>query len=172
MSINREMKEKQVKELSEAFEQNSTYYLLDYIKIPVSKSMELRKNLRDQEFSIKVIKNRLALRALKEDTPEELKEHFQGPTAIAFTEKDPIQLARLLKDFTAQNRILKVKAGMIEGQYLAGDRFAEIANLSSRNDLIAKLGFMMAYPLTQFLKSLQAPMNSFGSMMGQLKSKK
>jgi large subunit ribosomal protein L10 len=170
--VNREAKEKQVREINGTFQQNDTFYLLDYVKISVLKSMQLRKQLKENGCALKVIKNRLALRALKEDFPNELSQHFQGPTAIAYTSENPVILARLLKEFSTQNKILKVKAGMVEGKYLPEDRFAEIANLTSRDDLVAKLGYLMAYPLMQFLRTWRAPMNSFGSMLSQLKSKK
>ncbi len=172
MNINRENKVKQVLELAKVFEQNRTLYLIDYKKISVPKSMELRSQLRENDCSLKVIKNRLALRALKDELPLELKQYFQGPTAIAFTDKNPIVLARLLKDFIVQNKILKVKAGLVEGEFLSEGQFPEIANLTSRDDLLAKLGYMIVYPLTQLLKTWQAPFHSFGSMLSQLKSKK
>lgn len=172
MSITREKKETQIKELQDAVGRNGTFYLLDYINISVSKSTELRRKLRENDCSLKVIKNRLALRALKDEFPEEVKAHFQGPTAIAYTAQNPIALARLLKDFSTQHRILKVKGGMVEGDYLAEERFREIANLSSRLDLVAKLGYLMAYPLTQFLRSMKAPFGTMGSMMSQLKDKR
>lgn len=172
MSVNRAKKEAQVQELADTFDQNSTIYLLDYVRIPVSKSVELRNQLRENDCSLRVVKNRLALRALKADLPEELKDFFQGPTAIAYTEENPIVLARLLKDFIAQNRILKVKGGLVEGRFLDGERFKEISSLTSKKDLIGKLGFLMAYPLMQFLRTLQTPTQSLGSMLGQLKDKK
>ena len=172
MSITREKKETQIQELKDAIGRNGTFYLLDYINIPVSKSTELRRTLRENDCSLKVIKNRLALRALKDAFPEEINAHFQGPTAIAYTEQNPIVLARLLKDFSAQHRIVKVKGGVVEGDYMAEERFREIASLSSRLDLVAKLGYLMAYPLTQFLRSLKAPFGTLGSMMSQLKDKR
>ncbi len=172
MNVNREKKVKQVQDLAKVFEQNSTLYLIDYKKISVPKSMELRTQLRENNCSLKVIKNRLALRALTDELPLELKQHFQGPTAIAFTDENPIILARLLKDFIEQNKVLKVKAGLVEGEFLSEGQFPEIANLTSRDDLLAKLGYLIVYPLTQLLKTWQAPFNSFGSMLSQLKSKK
>jgi large subunit ribosomal protein L10 len=170
--VNRAKKEAQVLELADDFNQYSTFYLLDYVKIPVSKSIELRTQLRENDCSLRVVKNRLALRALKDEFPEELKEFFQGPTAIAYTEDNPIVLARLLRDFIAQNRILKVKGGLVEGGFLDGDKFKEISALNSKKDLVGKLGFLMAYPLTQFLKTMRAPTQSLGSMLGQLQDKK
>ncbi len=155
--MNREKKELQVQELEVAFAENDTFYLLDYVKIPVSKSAELRQQLRENGCSLRVVKNRLALRALKEEFPEELRDFFQGPTAIAYTDDNPIGLARLLKDFIVQNKILKVKGGLVEGGFVHGDRFREISVLTSRKDLVGKLGFLMAYPLTQFLKVFKLP---------------
>lgn len=172
MSVNREKKENQVQELQGRFDRASTFYLLDYVNIPVSKSSELRRQLRDNDCSLKVIKNRLALRAIPEALPEELRGSFQGPTAIAFTDKNPILLARLLKDFSAQHKILKVKAGSVEGDFLPEERFQEIASLTSRTDLVARLAFLIAYPLTQLLRTMQAPVNTLGSMLSQLKDKR
>ena len=102
----REKKTAQVQDLTETFRWNSTFYLLDYIHIPVSKSMALRRKLRENSCSLKVIKNRLALKSLLDTFPEDLKSYFRGPTAISFTDEDPLALAKVLKDFMIQNKIL------------------------------------------------------------------
>jgi large subunit ribosomal protein L10 len=170
--VKREDKESQVKELSKAFQSHDTFYLLDFMHMPVSQSMQLRRRLRDQAYTFRVIKNRLALRALTEDLSDDLSEFFQGPTAIAFAPQDPIGLARILKDFSTEYKVLSVKAGLFEGQFLPAQRFEEIAKLTSREDLLAKLGFLMAYPLTKLLRTWQAPLDSLGWLLSQLKTKK
>jgi large subunit ribosomal protein L10 len=170
--VKREEKENQVKELSRAFQSHDTFYLLDFMHMPVSQSMQLRRRLRDQSYSFRVIKNRLALRSLTEDLPDDLKEFFQGPTAIAFAPQDPIGLARILRDFSTQYKVLSIKAGLFEGQFLPPQKFEEIANLTSREDLLAKLGFLMSYPLTKLLRTWQAPLDSLGRLLSQLKTKK
>ncbi|UCC41381.1 MAG: 50S ribosomal protein L10 [Candidatus Aminicenantes bacterium] len=170
--MRREEKESQVKELTEAFESHDTFYLLDFVNMPVSQSVQLRRRLRDQSYTFRVIKNRLALRALSEDFPDDLKEFFQGPTAIAFAPQDPLGLARILRDFSAEYKVLSVKAGMFEGQFLHAQKFEEIANLTSREDLLAKLGFLMSNPLIKLLKTWQAPLDSLGRLLSQLKTKK
>jgi large subunit ribosomal protein L10 len=172
VSVNREKKEQMVKELSEQFAAFDSYYLLDFMNMPVSLTTQFRRQLRENSYSLRVVKNRLALRALKEETPEDLKISFQGPTALAFAEKDPVGLARLIKQFSTENKVLSVKAGMIEGQFLEKDMFEGIAKLSSKEDLIAKLGYLMAYPLIKLLRTWQAPLTSLGSVLGQLKSNK
>jgi large subunit ribosomal protein L10 len=172
MNVNRQKKEDIVKEINENFESHDTFYLFDFINMPVSRSVELRRKLREQSFPLKVVKNRLALNALKEDVPEDLKVHFRGPTAIAFASSNPLQLARLIRDFSEQHKVLKFKAGLLEGHFLPEDRFAEVAGLNSRDDLVAKIGFLMTYPLIKFLRTWQAPTENLGRLLSQLKSKK
>lgn len=172
MSVIRQKKEEFIKELNKDFNNYESFYLVDFVNMSVSKAIELRRELRKNSYVFKVVKNRLALRALKEDFPEELKEQFTGPTALAFAPEDPVGLARLIKDFSIKHKLLKVKAGIVEGRYLPSEDFHTVANLSSREDLLARLGFLMAYPLTQLLKTWQAPFSSLGNMLSQLKSKK
>ena len=172
MSVIRETKELQVKDLVEQFKKNSSYYLLDFKGLPVSRAVELRKKLRENSFSMKVVKNRLALRALKKEVPDSLKENFVGPTALVFAQENPIGLARLIKEFSSQYKVMSVKAGIVEGRFLPGEQFEEIAKLTSRDDLLAKVGYLMAYPLTQMLKTLRAPLGSMGVLLDQLKLKK
>ena len=154
------------------FDGHTTFYLVDFKKMKVSQTVELRKLLRKNSFSYQVVKNRLALRALHDNCPETLKPYFQKPTAIAFAADDPIGLAKLLKDYSAQGKVLAVKGGVVQGQYMAPERFDEISRLGSRNDLIAKIGFMMAYPLTRLMRTLQAPLGNVGVLLSQLKAKK
>ena len=172
MNVNVERKERLVNEIHEFMSKNDSFYLLDFMKMPVSLALEFRKQMRENSYSFLVVKNRLALRALKDGFPEDLKLQFRGPTGIAFAQENPIGLARLIKDFSVRYKILSVKGGIIEGQLLEEERFADIAKLTSKEDLLAKLGYLMAYPLMTFLRTMQAPLNSVGSMLDQLKSKK
>jgi len=170
--VKKEDKQPIVQTLERLFDTNSTYYLIDFKRMKVAQTVELRKILRKNAFTYKVIKNRLALRALGEKSPEALRPFFQKPTAIAFADKDPIQLAKILKDFSNQGKILAVKGGVVEGQYLAAERFDEISKLSSRADLMARFARLMAAPLVEFLRTLQAPLSNFGNLLNQLKTKK
>ncbi len=172
MNVNREKKERQIEEIHESLVKHDSFYLLDFTKMPVNLAVEFRKKMRENTYSFLVIKNRLALRALKEDYPEDLKTQFRGPTAIAFAQENPLGLARLIKDFSVQHKVLSVRCGIVEGQFLEGERFAEIARLTSKDDLLAKLGYLMAYPLMTFLRTWQAPLNSVAGMLDQLKSQK
>lgn len=169
--MKKETKIKIVKELKEAFNQNNTCYLIDYKQMPVWKMVELRKTLKRNNFKLKVVKNRLALRAVGDRFPE-LRPYFQKNTAVAFTDKDPITLAKLLKEFSEQGKVLEIKAGVVEGHYLPPEMFDEVIKLNSKMDLIAKVGYLMSYPLTQFLRTWQTPLVNMGRLLSLLKQKK
>jgi len=170
--VKKEAKQPIIRDLERLFDTNSTYYLVDFKKMKVSQSVELRKTLRKNAFTYKVIKNRLALRALGDKCPEPLRPFFQKPTAVAFAGRNPIQLAKLLKDFSNQGKVLAVKGGQVEGRYLAPGRFDEICKITSREDLVGKIAFMMANPLHRLMRTLQAPLGNVGILLGELKRTK
>jgi large subunit ribosomal protein L10 len=170
--VKRETKEKVVQDLKVTFEKNSTFYLVDFRGMAVSQAIKLRNLMRENSYVFLVVKNRLALHALRTDIPDNVKEMFQGQTAIAFAPKNPIGLARLIENFSKENNVLAVKGGIVEGQFMQADRFGEIANLTSREDLLGRVGFFLAYPLTKLLRTWQAPLSGIGTLLSQLKTKK
>jgi large subunit ribosomal protein L10 len=170
--VKKQEKEKIVKELKETFASSKTYYLVDFKKMNVAQSVELRKLLRKSSHSLRVVKNRLVLKALMDKCPESLRPSFEKSTALAYTNEDPIGLAKTLRDFSAQGKILAVKGGVVEGRTLEDGQFEEICRLGTRDDVLGKIGFLMAYPLTQFLRTLTAPLNQMGLVLGQLNAKK
>lgn len=170
--MKREVKEKRISELTDLFNQHKSFYLLDFKNMTVSQSVDLRKILKKNSYFIKVVKNRLAIRALPRELPESLRQFFRQPTAIAFASQDPIALARILKDFSTQNKVLTVKGGALEGKFFASERFEEIIRLASREELLAKIGSLMALPIIKLLRTWQAPLANLGRMLSQLKTKK
>jgi large subunit ribosomal protein L10 len=170
--MKKETKSTRIDELNAIFRENPTLYLFDYTKMTVAQATALRKALRKQGASLKVVKNRLALRAMADVIPADLRPAFRKPTAVAYTAADPIALARAVKDFSAQTKAMALKGGLVEGHYFAAGRFDEVVKLGSRHDLLGKIGIMMASPLVKLLRTLQAPLVNAGLLMGQLKDKK
>ena len=170
--MKKEAKQPIVQTLERLFDSNSTYYLVDFKRMKVAQAVELRKVLRKNAFTYKVIKNRLALRALGEKCPVALRPFFQKPTAIAFADRDPIQLAKILRDFSNQGKILAVKGGQVEGQLMPAERFDEVTRLGSRKELLGKVGVLMANPLHRLMRTLQAPLGNVGILLGELKKTK
>jgi large subunit ribosomal protein L10 len=170
--VKKEAKIPIVQTLERLFEANDTYYLVDFKRMSVAQAVELRKLMRKNAFTYRVIKNRLALRALGAKCPEPLKPFFQKATAVAFADKDPILLAKVLKDFSNQGKVLAVKGGQVEGQYMPGERFDEVTRMGSRKEQLGKLALMMANPLHRLLRTLQAPLGNMGILLGELKKTK
>jgi large subunit ribosomal protein L10 len=170
--VKKEAKQPIVQSLERLFAENGTFYLIDFKRMTVAQSVELRKVMRKNGYVYKVIKNRLALRALGETCPESLRPVFQKPTAVAFAAKDPIPLAKLLKDFSNQGKVLAVKGGQVEGQVMAATRFDEVSRMTSREDLVGKIAFLMANPLHRLMRTIQAPLGNLGILLGELNKKK
>lgn len=170
--MKKETKTLRVDELGAVFAAHKTLYLFDYTKMKVSQATALRKSLRAQGASLKVVKNRLALRALAESVPSDLRPAFRKPTAVAYTAADPIALARTVKEFAASTKAIALKGGLVEGIYFAPERFDEIVKLAPRADLLAKVAVLMAAPLQKLLRTLQAPLSQTGALLGQLKDKR
>jgi large subunit ribosomal protein L10 len=170
--VNRDAKVQAIKNWEEDFHRHKTIFLLDYTGMKVSQAVALRKLLRKNAFEFKVLKNRLALRALREEFPQEFRVFFQKPTAAALAAEEPVKLARLLKDFSVQNKVMAFKGGIIEGQLLPPERFDEVCRLGSREGLLGKIGQLMAFPLVQLLRTWQAPLSQMGQLLSQFKEKK
>ncbi len=170
--MKKETKTLRIDELTAVFGAHKSLYLFDYTKMKVSQATALRKSLRAQGASHNVVKNRLALRALAESIPADLRPAFRKPTAVAYTAADPIALAKTVKEFAASTKAIVLKGGLVEGIYFAPERFDEIVRLAPRADLLAKVAVMMAAPLQKLLRTLQAPLAQTGILLGQLKDKK
>jgi len=170
--VKRDAKAHTIKNMEESFGRQKTIYLMDYTGMKVSQAVALRKLLKKSSYDFKVVKNRLALRALKEDFPAELRSYFQKPTAVALAAAEPVKLARMLKDFSVQNKVMAFKGGLFEGQILAPERFDDVCRLASREELLGKIGYMMASPLVRMLRTWQAPLTQMGRLLSQFKEKK
>ena len=170
--MKKDVKAQRIDELKGLFGANGTYYLFNYNKMTVAQATALRKNLRRQGSALKIVKNRLALRSVPEPLAGELKPVFSKPTAVAFTNGDAVVLAKALKEFQAQNKVLILKGGVVEGVFVGPERFDEIVKLPGRTDLLAKVGGLMAAPLSGFLRCVQAPLGNIGILLNQLKAKK
>jgi large subunit ribosomal protein L10 len=170
--VKRDAKARLIESLGEDFGRRKTIYLMDYTGMKVAQAVALRKLLKKNSYEFKVVKNRLALRALKEEAPAELRSFFQKPTAVALAAAEPVKLARMLKDFSVQNKVMAFKGGLFEGHLLPAERFDEVCRLASRQELLGKVGYLMAFPLMQLLRTWQAPLSQMGRLLSQFKEKK
>lgn len=151
-----------VDEVRERLDGSNATILAEYRGLSVAKMAELRSAMRAAGGEFKVYKNTL-VRFAARDLQLEIEDLLTGPTAIAFvTEKpdgeagDPVDVAKVLKDFGRDNPALIVKGGMLRGKRLSPEDTRALAEVEPREVLLAKLAGGMAAPMVQFAGLLQA----------------
>lgn len=147
-------------------------FLIGYQGITVPQVTELRNKVRASGGEYIVVKNTLALRAIDSQALEQLKEHFVGPTAVVFSQTDPVALAKALTDSLKDIPALQFKAGLVEGRAIPAEQIRDIAALPSREALITKLLFLMQSPVTRLARVLAAVPQSFVSVLDQIRQQK
>jgi large subunit ribosomal protein L10 len=147
-------------------------FLLSYQGITVPQVTALRDKVRQSGGYYEVVKNTLALRAIDGKALGDLKEHFIGPTAVVYSTKDPVALAKALTDFAKDVPAIQFKAGLVESRTIPAGQIKEIAQLPSREDLIAKLLFLLQSPIVRFARVLAAVPQSFVAVLDQIGKKK
>ena len=172
MPLTRSDKEQLLEEYTEGLAKAPHVFLLGYQGIKVPQVTELRARVRQSGGEYVVVKNTLALRAIDSQALDQLKEHFVGPTAVVFSQNDPVAVAKALTDYAKDVPAVKFKAGLVEGRAIAADQIKDIASLPSREELIAKLLFLLQSPVTRFARVLAAVPQSFVSVLDQVRKKK
>src|SRR4030095_2263979 len=104
----------------------------------------------------KVVKNTLAIRALKGTTFEALTEHFTGTTAVAYSGEDPVALAKGMTTFAKTAPALQIKAAVVQGRAVKAGAVTDLASLPSKPELYAKLLFLLQAPMQQLVTVLSA----------------
>jgi len=170
--MNKVEKTSVVADLKKTFESSQGVILLSFNGINVPDITELRAKVRESQGNYRVIKNTLALIAAEGTPLVGLKEQFEGPTAIAYTETDPVALAKALKEFVKRNPGLVFKGGVVEGRVVSISQVEELADLPSREELLSKLLFLLNAPLTQLASALMSPLRNLAYVLSQLGEKK
>ncbi|HVB54287.1 MAG TPA: 50S ribosomal protein L10 [Candidatus Acidoferrales bacterium] len=153
-----EAKQQQVAELAEKLGRMRSAVLSDYRGLNVAQLEELRASLRDSGVDYLVLKNTLARRAGEQAGLSELSSQLVGPTAIAISYEDISAPARLLIGYARANRRTEmVRGGIAEGQILNAAEVRQLADLPSREVLIAELLGVLEAPISQLAGLLDAP---------------
>jgi large subunit ribosomal protein L10 len=151
----RPVKEAAVAELTEDFKSANATYLTEYRGLTVTSMKELRRSLGvDTKYS--VVKNTLTKIAAKNAGVDISDELLVGPSALAFIKGDPIDAARNLKNFQKENPLLVVKGGIYEGKFVTTAEIMQLADLESREVLLAKLAGAMKGSLAKAARIFDA----------------
>jgi large subunit ribosomal protein L10 len=172
MALTRSDKESLIEEYGQGLALAPHAFLLGYKGITVPQVTELRNRVRASGGEYVVVKNTLALRAIDSGSLSALKEHFVGPTAVVFSGKDPVALAKALTDFAKDVPAVQFKAGMVENRAIAAEQIKDIASLPSREQLITKLLYLLQSPITRFVRVLAAVPQQFVAVLDQVRIQK
>jgi len=159
-----------VAEIAERFRSSSAAVLTDYRGLSVAQLKELRRSLGDTVV-FSVVKNTLTKRAASDAGVEGIDELLVGPSAIAFVEGDAVEAAKGIKKFAKDNPDLVVKGGYMDGAILTAEDFNKIADLESREVLLAKLAGMMKAKQSQAAALFAAPLSQAARALGALQTK-
>ena len=159
-----------VAELTEAFRSSNTAVLTEYRGLTVAQLKELRRSLGDQA-TYAVVKNTLTKIAAREAGVDAFDGLLQGPSAIAFVKGDPVEAAKGLRDFAKAHPLLVIKGGVMDGRPITAAELAKIADLESREVLLAKLAGAMKGSLSQAVSLFAAPLAQTARLVEALRAK-
>ncbi|MBW8172394.1 50S ribosomal protein L10 [Ornithinimicrobium sp. Arc0846-15] len=163
-------KDAAIAELKDKFLNSGAAVLTEYRGLSVAQLTELRTSM-SEHATYAVVKNTLTKRAAAEAGVTSFDEHLQGPSAIAFVTGDPVEAAKGLRNFAKANPALVIKAGILDGNPLSAEEITKLADLESRETLLAKMAGAMNASLTQAVYLFAAPLSQTARVVEALRAK-
>ncbi|MBP2098555.1 50S ribosomal protein L10 [Enterococcus rivorum] len=145
-----------VDDVTEKFKAAASVVIVDYRGLTVEEVTVLRKQLRDANIEMKVIKNSILSRAAKQAGLEGLDEVFTGPTAVAFSNEDVVAPAKIVDEFASSAKALEIKGGVIEGKVSSVEEITALAKLPSRDGLLSMLLSVLQAPIRNVAYAVKA----------------
>jgi large subunit ribosomal protein L10 len=156
MAVTRARKIEQVEKLTAELKNVSNLVVTTYSKLTVHQDFELRKALRVSGAKYAVVKNTLAERAAKGTKLEEALTNLSGVTSIAYTEGDPVALAKALSKYAKDNPEFTFKSGVVEGRVVSIKDINALATMPSKEELYSKLLFLISAPAQRLVTVMNA----------------
>lgn len=150
------VKAQEVEEVAEQLKSSVSAIVVDYRGLTVEQVTDLRKQLREAGVKMRVIKNKIMVRAADKAGFEDLKPVFAGPTAVAFSEEDPVAPAKILANFAKTADALQLKGGVIEGKVADLETVQEYATMPSREELLATIANLLQAPVRNVAYAVKA----------------
>ena len=161
-----------VKELSNSFQKAKAIYFTEYHGLNVEQITRLRSMFFKENVDYKVAKNTLIKIALKNSEISDLDSLLSGSTAVAIAYDEPVSPAKIIKEFSKDFDLPSVKGILFEGQYFEGEHYKSLADLPSKEELVAKFAIMLNSPMCKLLSTINAPMQNLVGLLNSLKQTK
>jgi large subunit ribosomal protein L10 len=168
--ISREEKGKIVDTLKEKFDKAASAVLTNYHGLSVSQMQELKKELKSSDAEFSVAKNTLLARASKSASKKLPEENLEGPTAILFSFRDPIEPIKKLAEFIKKHDLPSIKSGLFEGKILTKEGVVELSKIPGKNELYAKVVGSLGSPIYGLVNTLNGNLRSLVYVLEQIKS--
>lgn len=159
-----------VEEMTDKFRNSNAAVVTAYTGLSVAQLQQLRRSL-GENAQYRVTKNTLTKIAANQAGVSELDDLLVGSTAVAFVTGDPVEAAKGLRDFARENPALVIKGGVLEGKALSAEEINRLADLESREVLLAKLAGGMKASMAKAAATFQAPLTKFARTADALRSK-
>ena len=164
--MNKTEKQALVDDLHKEFGRSPHAILVDFRGLSVPAVTEFRRKVRASGSRYRVVKNTLALRAVKDTPLEALGPKFDNTTGVAYTGTDPVALAKTLIDFAKDNPALVVKGGLVSGtQMLDAEGVKALSTMPSLPELRSKLLGMLQAPASQLVRLLNTPASQMARVL-------
>lgn len=170
--MNKDGKKQLVVDMQDKLKRAKAAFLADFRGMNVEQASRLRDELRKVDVEYKVVKNTLLELASRGTDAEPLATHYKGPTAIALTYDDPVAAAKVLSRFAKEIEAFNLKAGVLGNKPLSVSDIQALADLPSRDVLIAKLLGTLNAPVTNFVGVLAAVPGSFVRALDAIRAQK
>ena len=170
--MKREEKAQAISDFNESIGQATNAFIIDFKGITVPQVTELRKQVRESGSKYVVVKNTLALIAVKDSPLKTLEKQFSGMTAVAFNKTDAVALAKALTKFAKDVPTVQFKGAMLNGQIVPAAEIQNIANLPTRPELVSKLLFLLQSPIRNLAIVLNANIRNIAVVLDQIAKQK
>ena len=166
--MDKEQKAAAVAELTDSLKEAEAIFAVDYRGISVTQAADLRRRLAEADAVFRVVKNRLAKRAVADAGTEGVGELLVGPTAMTLIKGDAVVAAKAIATFTREHQVLEYKGGLMDGAVLDADSFQAIARLPGLDVLHGQLVGLTASPLTGLVTGLNSMISCLAIALGQI----
>jgi large subunit ribosomal protein L10 len=152
----KEDKQKDLEALRQDLEKTGNLFVTGYEKLRVDQDFELRKAVRGAGGKYRVVKNNLAEKASEGMPAEQVLKGLRGMTSLAYTQGDPVALAKALTAYAKANPAFTFKAGLVEGRAIDIKAISDLATMPSKEEIFAKLLFLIQAPAQRLVTAINA----------------